>query len=436
MKLNFVPKVFVVLFLSFFLVACKSLPTLGGNKPVTLRYWGLWESANVMNQVINDYKKDHPNVSVVYEKKSEQQYRETLQSQIQSGKGPDLLMFHNTWVPMLTSQLSEIPADVISQADIKKQYYPVIFNDLRNSNKKFVGLPTGIDGLGLYWNEDIFKAAGISAPPSTWQELSADATKLTVKGPDGNIRTAGAALGTASNVDHFSDILGLMILQNGGDIKNPTDQRSADSLEYYTKFTKGENHVWDETQPSSTIAFVGGNLAMYFAPSWRAAEIKAANPTLNFKIAPLPQLDASSTNKITWASYWAVGVSAKSENQQEAWKFVKFLEEDQNLIKIYTESSKTPQRLFGQPYPKISLAASLSSDPFVGAYVADAPYMQSFPMASRTFDNGENDEIIKAYEDAVNKNLAGVPGVEALKATATNINKTISKFSSPPAPAK
>lgn len=424
MKKIFSFQILLILLTSIVLSACKSL-SISKNEPVTLKYWGLWESASVENLVINDYKKDHPNVTIVYEKKSPQQYREALQAQIKQQNGPDIFMFHNTWVPMIQDQLAEVPSNIISQNDVKKDYYPIALKDLRNSNKKLVGLPTGIDGLGLYYNEDIFKAGGITNPPTTWQELAQDAIKLTVRGPDGNIRTAGVALGTASNVDHFSDILALMILQNGGDISNPTDQRSADALEYYTNFTKGQNRVWDETQPASTISFVGGNLAMYLAPSWRAAEIKQQNPTLNFKIAPVPQLD---TNKITWASYWAIGVSSQSANQKAAFDFLKYLEEDNTLIKLYTESAKSPGRLFGQPYPKIGLAKSLITDPLVGAYISDAPYMQSFPMASRTYDNGLNDQIIKAYEDAVNANLAGTSAQSALKTTAGNVTKVVSKF--------
>ncbi len=418
-------KLLFVVLATVLLSACKSLPIGNNNKEVSLTFWGLWESANINNQIINEYQKEHPNVKIAYNMKNPQKYRESLQTQIAAGKGPDIFVFHNTWPDMISAELSELPTSIVSQKEIKENYFPVIFEDLRNANKKFIGLPTGIDGLGLYWNEDIFKAAGIASPPTTWQELAQTAARLTVKGPDGTIKTAGIALGTASNVDHYSDILGMMLLQNNADVRNPTDQRSADTLEYYTKFAKGPNRVWDETQPASTIAFVGGNLAMYLAPSWRAAEIKSENPTLNFKIAPLPQLGE---NKVTWASYWALGVSSKSANQEEAWKFVKYLQEDKSLIKLYDEARKSPGRIFGEIYPKLSLAKTLSSDQYTGAYVADAPYMKSFPMASRTFDEGINDQIIKAYEDAINKNLAGAPAQDSLKATATNVAATLKKF--------
>lgn len=324
---------------------------------------------------------------------------------------------------MLKEELAVVPSNVVSQSQFKKDFYPSVFYDLRNSEKQFVGVPLEVDGLALYWNEDIFQAAGITSPPETWTEFAQIASKLTVKDQAGNIKTAGAAMGTANNVDHFSDILGMMILQNGGDPKLPTDKATADALNYYVNFTKGPSRVWDETMPSSTIAFAGGNLAMYFGPSWRAIEIKNTTPFLNFKVAPVPQLEGG---KVTWASYWAVGVSANGQNKDQAWQFVKHLVEDQTLTNLYREASKT--RFFGEPYPKVSLGATLASDPIVGAYISDAPFARSFPMASRTFDNGLNDQIIKAYEDAVNSVLRGTPTDQALDTTAKNVANILARF--------
>ncbi len=421
-------KIILAIVATLFLAGCSLLPFSKEEKTVTLKYWGLWESPSTLNQVIADFKKENPQIDVIYEKKSIQQYRESLTSQIGSGQGPDIFRFHNTWTLMLESFLAPVPKDVVSQSEFKKDFYPTVFSDLRNSQKEFVGVPLEIDGLALFYNEDIFNAAGISRPPTTWQDFAQDAIKLTVKDPVGNITTAGAALGTASNVDHFSDILGLMILQNGGDAKSPTDKASADALTYYTNFARGESRVWDETQPASTIAFAGGTLAMYFAPSWRAIEIKNANPLLNFKVSPVPQLEGG---KVGWATYWAEGVSAKSQEKDAAFKFLKYLQQEETLVKLYSESAKSPGRFFGEPYPKVSMAQKLATDPIVGAFIADAPYMRSFPMASRTFDNGLNDQIIKAYEDAINATLRGTPAKNALETAANNITNIINRFKAP-----
>ena len=70
-------------------------------------------------------------------------------------------------------------------------------------------------------------------------------------------------------------------------------------------------------------------------------------------------------------------------------------------------------------------------DPIVGAYIGEAPTMQSFPMASLTWDNGVNDQIIKAYEDAINSAARGDSAAGALQTTANNITKILSKFNTP-----
>ena len=95
---------------------------------------------------------------------------------------------------------------------------------------------------------------------------------------------------------------------------------------------------------------------------------------------------------------------------------------------MYSEAVKSPGRFFGEPYPKISMASKLASDSVIGAYVTDASYSRSFPLASRTFDNGLNDQIIKAYEDAVNATLKGAGARASLETAAKNVSNILSRF--------
>jgi len=73
----------------------------------------------------------------------------------------------------------------------------------------------------------------------------------------------------------------------------------------------------------------------------------------------------------------------------------------------------------------------LVTDPIVGAYIAQAPTMLGFPMASRTYDNGINDQIIKSYEDAVNSVLLGGDAATALDTVAKNVSTIFAKYNSP-----
>ena len=109
------------------------------------------------------------------------------------------------------------------------------------------------------------------------------------------------------------------------------------------------------------------------------------------------------------------------DKQKEAFEFLKYLQKDETLIKLYSESTKTPGRLIGMPYPKKELAKKLASDPISGAYVTFAPFMHSFPMASNTFDNGLNDQIIAAYKEAVDEAFKRTSSTKALEIVAQKV---------------
>ena len=57
-------------------------------------------------------------------------------------------------------------------------------------NGKRCALPLLADTYGLYYNRELFEAAGITSPPKTISELAADAKKLTKFNADGSIKVA------------------------------------------------------------------------------------------------------------------------------------------------------------------------------------------------------------------------------------------------------
>jgi len=410
----------IFILIVFFIFKKGLLKPVKKNGETNLVYWGLWEPESVMAEIISEYQNSHPKIKINYVLQSPKDYRERLQTAIMKGSGPDIFRFHNTWVQMLKDYLAPIPSTVMDSATFEKIFYPVAKNDLRLGSN-YIGIPLEIDNLALFYNEEIFSIAG-KLPPTTWDEFRKTALELTVRDAAGKIQTAGAALGVTSNVDHWSDILGLMFLQNGANLEKPTDNLAEDALTFFTLFSRFDR-VWDETLPSSTYFFASGRLAMYFGPSWRFFEIKALNPKLKFKIIPVPQLPGVN---ITWASYWVEGVNNKSGNVTEAWEFLKYLSSKQTMEKLYQAQSKL--RFFGEPYSRTDMADLLKNEPYVGVFVEQAPKAKSWYLSSRTFDNGINDKIIKYYEDAVNAVNKGAGPKEALATVAQGVAQVLSQY--------
>lgn len=393
-----------------------------------ITWWGLWEDSSTVAPLISAYESSHPGVKITYVAESQQDYRERLTNSLAKGTGPDIFTFHNSWVPMFKNDLDSLPAAVMNPADYAKTFYPIASSDLTLGNS-IVGIPLEYDALVLYVNEDIFNAAG-KTPPTTWDELRSTAKSLTIKNDQGNITQAGIALGRTENVDQWPEILALLMIQNGADLNNPTGNLAEDAINFFTEFSKVDG-VWDATLPPSTQAFASGKLSMYIGSSWRAFEIEQANPNLKFKTVPIPQVpkDNPSQPDVTYATYWAQGVWAKSPSKAVAWDFLKFLSSQDSLQKLYQSESSV--RGFGEPYPRVDMASLLSGQPILGSIIAQAPGAQSWYLDSRTFDGptGINTQMINYFGDAVNAVADGKgSATDALATCAQGVAQVLAQY--------
>jgi multiple sugar transport system substrate-binding protein len=410
----------VIIFLVVLLIPKNQEP-----KEVTLEWWGLWEDARAVQPAIDDFERVNPNITIKYVMLDPKQYREKLTTRIQNGTGPDIFRYHNSWVPMISNVLLPLSSDVISPEEFKKAYPPVMQTDL-TKNGAIYGIPLDADTLGMFANTELFETAGMQVP-STWEEFVTTSRRLTVKDAEtGKIKTAGAALGRYGNVTHASDIVSMLFVQQGIDIKKFTDpqnvKRQETAIEFYTSFAKGEQRVWDETLDESVLAFARGDLALFFGYSWDVFRIQTINKNLRFKIYPVPGLQGG--KNATIASYWVEGASAKGKNQKEALLFMKYLAQPETSRKLFAEQSKL--RAFGEPYARADLIETLKNNELVYPFVSQLPYAKSTYFASDTHDGeGGLNSALNAYlGNAVNA-VAG--GEQSTPTTVKTLNSGVSQ---------
>ncbi|NTU72646.1 sugar ABC transporter substrate-binding protein [Candidatus Roizmanbacteria bacterium] len=414
----------VVFFLIIFFILLSIV--FGGKKAVkqvTLQYWGLWEDKEIMQPLIQEYEAKTPGIKIEYQKMAPQQYLDKLLARSKNGQGPDIFRFHNTWLPEIKEVAAPLPTDIMSTAEFDKTFYPVQGKDLK-IGKFYYGIPLEIDGLVLIYNDDLFRKAGISTPPTNWDEVIDCVTKLSIKDKDGSLLTSGIALGTASNIQHFAEIFGIMLLQNGGDLNRLDSTEASQALEVYRKFAEAPTDFWNDTMPDSTTAFIEEKAAMIIAPSWVVTNIKAAKPDLSVKVAKVPGVPGAA--QLSIATYWVEGVSRNSKNQIESWKFLKYLSTKESMTKLFELESKT--RLFGEPYSRVDLGPTLQNHEFLSAVIQQADNYASLPLSARTYDNGLNDDIIKYLENAVNATIQGSGYSEALQTAKQGVSQILSRY--------
>jgi multiple sugar transport system substrate-binding protein len=371
-------------------------------KNITLTVWNLFDNDTVYSDIISNYERENPNVKINYIKKDLNEYELKTSEALAAGNGPDIWMIKSDWMPRHYDKLVAMPNGTLaaktgkSDIDIYKDTFaPIAANDNIIDNKIY-GIPFSIDTMVLYMNKDLFNkkiqelfnskqsdnAKMLNNSPATWDDVINYEKLLTIKDGD-NIKQSGFAIGTAANTDISQDILAMFMLQNHAQMVS-ADKKTAtfnlftnkstgepvysgtNSLIFYTSFANPskDNYSWNNSMGNSVQAFMEGRVAMMLNYSYVKQTILQQAPTLNYDVAPLPQIKGT-TVPIDYASYWVETVTKNSQNPQEAWNFIKYVATKGNSMYISATKRPSPDSVSKDNVPKsIDIRASSGSDPF------------------------------------------------------------------------
>lgn len=413
----------VILLLVIFVVVPRISPKK--EEKVTLQYWTAFEDKAPLVAAAAEFTRLNPNIKVEVEKqdiKSLGKYIDRLDTRMKNGTGPDIFRYHNSWITELNSLalLLPLPEEVIRVTELDKKFYPTVERDLKVKGA-YYGAPIHFDTLSLFVNTELFKQAGISTYPTTWEDLYPLAISLTVPEGPGKIKTSGMAIGTFDNVSHAPDIMSLLLLQNGAKLTDlaGSGTSATQAFDFYTSFVK--QTVWNDSMENSTLAFAKGNVAMYLGYSWDIFQIKAINPDLQFAVLPAPYVTGG--KNLTVASYWVEGVSSKSRYPAQSFEFLKFLASRSTMESLYSQESKT--RLFGELYPRSDMAELLEENTLIAPFVAQGKNAVSTIFSANTYDDAMIDSLNSYLGDAIrsinNDNTSSETAVETLSAGVAQI---------------
>ena len=161
---------------------------------LVLRYcWSGEGEVKAMEQIIQTWNKAHPEIQVRGISGSIK--TEQIAAAVAGGAPPDMvIMCNNDAIPGFAHDGVILPLnDLITQVGAKTDDIIPASLAWVTYQGKLYGLPFLQDTWGFYWNTDAFKEVGLdpTKPPTTLDELWADAQKLTKYNADGSLARAG-----------------------------------------------------------------------------------------------------------------------------------------------------------------------------------------------------------------------------------------------------
>ncbi|WP_028991533.1 ABC transporter substrate-binding protein [Thermoanaerobacter thermocopriae] len=321
-------------------------------KPVTIKL-GMWSSSPAEKKIVDDqiakFKEKYPNIDVQIET-IVGDYMQKLQTELASNTAPDIFYLDSMPAPQLMSSgVLEPLDDYIKKYNVDvNDFEPALLSAFQWEGKTY-GLPKDFNTLALFYNKDMFKAAGINEPPKTWEELRNVAKKLTKDGVKGLVLSADLA-----RFDAFINQNGGSVYKDGKVTLNLPENTQA--LDFYVSLIT-KDKVADTPQNMGEgwngDAFAAKKAAMAIEGGWMIPFLKEKAPDLNYGIAELP----AGKQKSTMAFTVAYVMNKNSKHKDEAFKLIEFLtgKEGQQFVVdsgLALPSRKSMQEGFKEKYPE------------------------------------------------------------------------------------
>ncbi|MBZ9991594.1 extracellular solute-binding protein [Mesorhizobium sp. BH1-1-5] len=312
-----------------------ALPATGWAQSVNISYLTHWspETVALLEAAAKDFSKQNPDVAVTVRAVPFGDLLTTLRSQGGSSDGPTIGGIYDLWLPELARDKLVAPAPDAVAGEVKSAW-PAGVVSAASVGGTLYGIPNEIDVYALNYNKELFKEAGIGAPPKTWAEFKDAAAKLTDK--DKGQQGFGMINSWAAGVVHpFASLL----VSNGGNLvkdgKPALDSSQAgETFALYEDLIKsGASNPAMATADANTTGpfldnFVSGKTGMIIMANWWESALKAGmgDKFANIATAPIPV--GPSGDKPHSISYsWMTVVNAKAgeAEQKAAWEFLAWL---------------------------------------------------------------------------------------------------------------
>jgi len=277
-----------------------SMATFAGT---TLQYWTLFTGPDgkIMSQLVERFNKEHPDIKVVMQILPwGEPYYSRLTTGIVSGKAPDLAICHDYILPRFAEKKSFYP---ITDADLKEMglredmFIEAVWRNASMYKGIRYGVPLDYHGMGIYWNSDLLKEAGlpseITSLPESGEDFVSWLKKLTVDtNGDGKIDRWGmiAPLDWFREWSFYSGIW-----QNGGKILSEdkkqcffNSEASHKSLQFLVDLIHKHKVMSPELAQNPFLAFYQAKSAAMQSGPWEVLGVEASG--LNYTISNHPLL--------------------------------------------------------------------------------------------------------------------------------------------------
>lgn len=249
---------------------------------------------------------------------------------------PDVILIDNPWNSAMADQgvLADI-TDKVNAWGQFDQFYPgpkasAVWKD------RIYGVPNESNCLIMYYNKDMFDAAGLQ-PPKNWDELRDTAKKLTKKGEVYGLSTS------MTKSENAVFVFESLLWQSGADLNSLNSPEALRAMTFLVDLVKDgslspESLNWNLR--AGVTQLVNGRSAMAFDGTWDAPWVRD-NMKANWDVALLPAGPAGSASNLGGENW---SITSTTQHPDEAWNLIEYVNQPDRLLPDLIASGQLPSR--------------------------------------------------------------------------------------------
>lgn len=340
-----------------------SLPSASTKVTVKLSGWGGNQvEQKLLKRVLQDFEAQHPKIQVKYEVISDQ-YMDVIKTRLVGEAAPDVFYLDALEAPFLMSQdvLEPLDAYITPEFDLA-DFETNLLNSFKYQNRIY-GFPKDYSTLSLFYNKKAFAAAGLSSPPTTWEELRSYSRQLTGKL---NKYGFGEIPELARQTYKIKAFGGQIISQNdyASFASEPGLQGLQLVIDQYQK-DRSSAQKSDVGTSSGSEMFGQSKVAMVIEGNWAIPYLNDTFPNLEFATAEIPSINGKKNTMVFTVAYV---MNKQAKHKAEAWELISYLTGKQGMQKWTGTGFALPTR------KSVAEKLGYDKDPLRSPFVSGVPY--------------------------------------------------------------
>lgn len=302
--------------------------------------WQFWVSGTedqaVWQKVADQATTDHPGITVKLQGTSWDNYWSKIGTLLASGKAPCIIGMQSLRLASYANAMLPLD-DLMQKYGLKAEDFDKPIMDGLKADGKQIAIPYDSGPMVIFYNRDLFKAAGVAEPKPGWtmDEFKAAAKKLTAAGRTGLVTTPGdlsvtSWVRTLTGAEPLAD--GKLAL---------TDPKFVEGFQGYADFVRTDKiapQVPGGNPDFETQQFVGGKAAMQLNGPWSLIDTKG-KVKFQLGVAPIP---AGPDGSKTYTAGSGFGISRSCKTPDAAF---------QAIMSMTSEKPQTALAAAGRAYP-------------------------------------------------------------------------------------